>query len=71
VHQMTLNGKRDGFVLGDFKDCARAVTMKRGRAEAIIGEVTEVVSRWRDFADEVGVLPGQRDRIQETLRLGG
>jgi len=69
VHQMTLNGKRDGFVLEDFKDCAKAASMKRGRAEAIIGEVTEVVSRWRDFADEVGVLPGQRDRIQETLRL--
>ena len=71
VHQMTLNGKRDGFVLEDFKDCARAASMKRGRAESIIGEVTEVVSRWRDFADEVGVLPGQRDRIQETLRLTG
>jgi serine/threonine-protein kinase HipA len=68
-HQMTLNGKRDGFVLDDFKACSKAASMKRGRAEAIIGEVREVVGRWRDYADEAGVLPEHRDRIQQTLRL--
>ena len=70
MHQMTLNGKRDGFVLEDFKACARTASMKRGRAEAIIAEVTAAVSRWRDFADEVGVFPEQRDRVRSTLRLG-
>ena len=65
----TLNGKRDGFVLDDFKACSKAASMKRGRAEAIIGEVREVVGRWRDYADEAGVLPEHRDRIQQTLRL--
>ena len=28
-HQMTLNGKRDGFRVEDFKACARAASMKR------------------------------------------
>jgi len=71
VHQMTLNGKRDGFVLEDFKACARSASMKRGRAASIIGEVIEVVSRWRDYAEEAGVTAEQRDRIQNTMRLEG
>lgn len=68
-HQMTLNGKRDGFVLEDFKTCAKAVSMKRGRAEAILAEVRSVAARWRNYAEEAGVAPGHRDRIQTTLRL--
>jgi serine/threonine-protein kinase HipA len=43
--------------------------MKRGRAEAILGEVRAVVARWRDYADESMVNPLQRDRIQAALRL--
>jgi serine/threonine-protein kinase HipA len=68
-HQMTLNGKGDHFVLDDFKSCAKAASMKRGRAEAIIEEVRTVVARWRDYADEVGVNREQREKIQNALRL--
>ncbi len=68
-HQMTLNGKRDDFTLEDFKSCARAASMKRGRAQSIIKEVRDKVLHWRDYADEVGVSPVWRDQIQETLRL--
>ncbi len=68
-HQMTLNGKDDGFTLDDFKECAKTVTMKRGRAEAIVREVRETVSRWREYADEAKVFPEQRDKILKTLRL--
>ena len=69
VHQMTLNGKRDGFTLDDFKACAKVGSMKRGRAETIIEEVRKVIKRWPDYADEAQVLPEHRDRIQKTLRL--
>jgi len=68
-HQMTLNGKRDGFTLDDFKACANSASMKRGRAETIIAEVRAVVVRWRDYADESRVNPAQRDKIQAALRL--
>lgn len=68
-HQMTLNGKRDGFTLEDFKACAKGASMKRGRAETILEEVRSVVSRWKQYADEAGVSPVQRDQIQKTLRL--
>jgi serine/threonine-protein kinase HipA len=69
THQMTLNGKQDGFILDDFMSCANSVSMKRGRAETIIDEVRHVVTRWRDYADEARVLPDHRDKIQATLRL--
>ena len=68
-HQMTLNGKGDDFVLDDFKTCAKAASMKRGRAETIIEEVRTIVARWREYADEAGVNPEQREKIQSTLRL--
>ena len=71
THQMTLNGKRDGFTLEDFRACARTASMKRGRADAICREVREVVSRWPDYADDAGVDPDRRDRIRRALRVGG
>ena len=68
-HQMTLNGKQDNFVLADFKACAKAASMKRGRAETIIEEVQETVSRWRSYAEEAGIHADVRDKIQRVLRL--
>jgi serine/threonine-protein kinase HipA len=68
-HQMTLNGKRDGFKLEDFKACAKGVSMKRGCAVTILEEVQSVVSRWNQYADQSGVTPVQRDQIQKALRV--
>lgn len=68
-HQMTLNGKRDDFVLEDFKACAASASLKRGRAEAILREVVAVVAKWRDYADAAGVPPAWRDQIANHLRL--
>jgi len=44
--------------------------MKRGRAETILGEVQETVSRWPNYAEEAGVNPAQRVQIHHALRLG-
>lgn len=68
-HQMSLNGKRDGFTLEDFRRCAAGASMKRGRAEAILDEVTEVVSTWPRFAAEVGVPARDAERIGRAHRL--
>ncbi|MEX2607668.1 MAG: type II toxin-antitoxin system HipA family toxin [Kiritimatiellia bacterium] len=67
-HQMTLNAKRDGFVMDDFEACGGLIQMKRGEAKAVVHEVREVVSRWREYADDAGVDPDMRDRIYKTLR---
>jgi serine/threonine-protein kinase HipA len=69
-HQMTLNGKRSGFDLADFKACADTASMKRGRAETILSEVLEVVSNWQGYARNAGVPPATAQKIQRTLRLG-
>ena len=70
MQQMTMNGKRDGFTLEDFRACAQAASMKRGRAETIIAEVTEAVRGWPGFALRAGVMPGWTQTIGENLRLG-
>lgn len=69
THQMTLNGKRDGFVQEDFAACAKAAGMKRGRAAKIIEEVQAAVKRWPEFAAEARLAGDWRDKIQKTHRL--
>lgn len=69
THQMTLNGKRDGFTQDDFEACAKAALMKRGRAASIIGEVQAAVRRWPEFAAEARLAGEWRDGIQRTHRL--
>ena len=68
-HQMTLNGKRDGFALADFVVCAKAALMKRGRAATIIEEVQTAVKRWPEFAAEARLADEWRDKIQRTHRV--
>lgn len=67
--QMTMNGKRDGFTLEDFRACANASSMKRGRAQAIIADVTDAVGRWPEFAASAEVIPSWTQTIQRNLRL--
>ncbi len=69
THQMTLNGKRDGFTMADFEACAKGALMKRGRATAIIDEVTTTVKRWPEFADAAQLPDKWRSQIQNTHRL--
>ncbi len=66
THQMTLNGKRDGFTMSDFRAAAKSSNMKRGRAEAIVKEVVSVVKGWPEFAAAAKLSDGLRDKIQKT-----
>src|SRR5580765_1494794 len=66
THQMTLNGKRDGFTMSDFRAVAKSANMKRGRAETIVNEVVSVVKRWPEFAEAAKLSYGLRDKIQKT-----
>lgn len=69
THQMTLNGKRDGFTLADFEACAKAALMKRGRAKTIFNEVQAAVKRWPEFAQEAGVAAGWRESVRAAHRM--
>jgi serine/threonine-protein kinase HipA len=66
---MTMNGKRDGFTLADFRACARTALMKRGRAETIVEEVRAAVTKWADYADEAQVPSHWGQQIQHHHRL--
>ena len=71
AHQMSLNGKRDGFKAGDFVACAGNASMKRGRATHILGQVQEAVRRWPEFAGRAGVPGALIDSIAAVHRLDG
>lgn len=68
-HQMTMNGKRDHFTMEDFNACARAASMKRGRAAKIVAEVQAAVSKWASFAEQADVPDAVRAKIQATLNV--
>jgi serine/threonine-protein kinase HipA len=68
-HQMTINGKADGFTRADFRACARVAGLKRGRDEEILVEVGNAVESWPRYAAEAGVTARQRDDISRALRL--
>lgn len=69
THQMTLNGKRDGFTREDFEACAKAAGMKRGRSARIIEDVVAAVACWSEFATEARLADEWRDKIQQSHRL--
>lgn len=69
THQMTMNGKRDGFTLEDFEACAKAAVMKRGRTATIIKEVQAAVRHWPKFAAEAQLSDEWRKKIEKTHRL--
>jgi serine/threonine-protein kinase HipA len=70
THQMSMNGKRDHFVLADFVAIEKLAGLKRAQANSIVRDVQHVVSKWRDYADAAGVDEEHREKIQGVLRLG-
>ncbi len=66
-HQMTVNGKREGFVYDDLIAVADEMNIKKG--SQIIDQIVEVVFRWREFAKAVGVENNQIEAISRTHRF--
>jgi len=69
THQMTVNGKRDGFSVADLRAVARHAGLTRGRADAILAEIADVVAGWPRVAAEVGVEEHLAARIARSHRL--
>jgi serine/threonine protein kinase HipA of HipAB toxin-antitoxin module len=69
THQMTMNGKRDGFTMSDFKACGRSALLPRGRVDALVNQVREAVTRCPEFAEQARVPQASRDEINRHLRL--
>ena len=67
-HQMSLNGKRDGFDRSDLITFGRTAGLKAARVESLLDAVVDAVERWPDFAAEAGVSDEQVDDVQNGLR---
>ncbi len=67
-HQMSLNGKREDFVIDDFEACAKTISIKRGRAKSILSEVQDAVAKWDKVAEESGVPSEKISKIGGTHR---
>ena len=68
-HQMSINGKHDGFTVPDLEAVGTVAALPRGRARRILNEVREVVADWPRHAQAVGVHEDHVERIGNGLRL--
>jgi len=68
-HQMSINGKRDGFTVADLRAVAGLAGLVRGRAETILADVVDVVAAWRRIAEEVGIEEQMAEQIARSHRL--
>ncbi|ARU27283.1 type II toxin-antitoxin system HipA family toxin [Cellvibrio sp. PSBB006] len=68
-HQMTVNEKRDDFMLDDLLAVAVHGNIKTIRAKKIITQVVDAVSEWKTFATRAGVFAEWREEIARHHRL--
>jgi len=66
-HQLSLNGKRDNFTLGDLLSTGQKMDIKNPMI--IIEQITSVVSRWVMYAQNAEVKREHSRQIQDNLRL--
>lgn len=68
-HQMSINGKRDGFTVEDLRAIGKIAALPRGGAEEILADVVAAVRTWPAKAAEAGLPERRIDRIEEAQRL--
>lgn len=68
-HQMSVNGKRDGFEINDLLALGKSAAIKPARARDIIDAVVESVRKWPEFADTAGVDIKTAARIGKAHRI--
>ena len=68
-HQMSLNGKRDGFNVSDYSAFANTAGLKRGRDKSILEEIRAAISKWPEFAERAGVKQKFRQQIASLHRV--
>lgn len=68
-HQMSLNGKRDNFILDDLLAVAGQIGEFKTEAKRIIEEVSDIVALWPTYAEEAAVPTSLADEIHGNLRL--
>lgn len=68
-HQMSINGKRDGFSMSDLYALAKRADIKKGKAKKIIEEIKNIFFKWDEYASKAKVLKAHQEEIKRYLRL--
>jgi serine/threonine-protein kinase HipA len=68
-HQMSINGKRDGFDIADLVALGKSAAIKEARARDIIEDVGRSVEKWLEFAAAAGVDGRTAERIATAHRI--
>jgi len=67
-HQMSVNGKRDGFEMNDLIELGLKADLTKNKTKKIIEEVQGAVNLWEQFAKEAGVPQIHAMEIKRNLR---
>lgn len=67
-HQMSLNGKRDGFTRDDLASFAQSSGIKTYRAAQLLEKIALAVDAWPQHATRAGVPEPDQQRIAATMR---
>jgi serine/threonine-protein kinase HipA len=68
-HQMSINGKRDGFTVEDLRRVGEVASLKRGQADRIYDEVAQAVRTWPELAAVAGIEEERVEQIRSVQRL--
>jgi serine/threonine-protein kinase HipA len=68
-HQMSINGKRDGFTLEDLRRVGEVASLKRGQADRIHDEVRQAVKTWPELAATADIEEERVEQIRSAQRL--
>lgn len=67
-HQMSINGKRDDFIVSDFLSAAEQTGLPKQRIRKCIDEVLTVLPLWANCAQAAGVSGEMIEAIGKTFR---
>jgi serine/threonine-protein kinase HipA len=67
-HQMSMNGKRDDFIIEDFKQCEKTAGLPRGRAEETVREISAALQKWPQFAEKAHIAEKHMQAVQAEFR---
>ena len=68
-HQLSLNGKRDGFIREDLLAAAKLISNFTKEAKSIIQQSLDVISQWEKYAQLAEVPTSFAREIKQHLRL--
>ncbi len=67
-HQMSINGKRDGFVTDDLVKLGRFCNLKAAGARRIIDDVLMAVRQWPEMARQAGITAPRAREVERHFR---